>query len=230
MLRTLIFGATLIIGAGLASLAAAPARADQAPAAAACPEKLVGQDSLICACSAEATASGSVWGSDLYTDDSNICRAARHAGLIGADGGTIWVFERPGLDSYQAAERNGISSSRWATWRRSIAFRPASEAPADSAPRAAACPSNATTLEIGTALSCSCTIEAIAWGSVWGGGPYTADSGICRAARHNGGITAYGGNVRVRVTPGEASYPASERNGISAGAWPAYDKSFIIER
>lgn len=226
-MRGFIFSLSLVAGAGLA-FSIAPAEAGQA--AAACPEKLVGQDSLICGCTGEAAASGSVWGSDLYTDDSNICRAARHAGMIGPDGGTIWVFERPGVDAYPAVERNGVSSSSWAAWRRSIAFRPAAEAPSDGAPRIAACPSTAATLAIGTELSCSCTIEAIGAGMVWGGGPYTADSGICRAARHAGSIGAYGGMVRVRITPGEPGYPASERNGIRAGQWAGYEKSFVFER
>ncbi|MEM7188387.1 MAG: LCCL domain-containing protein, partial [Pseudomonadota bacterium] len=35
--------------------------------------------------------SGSVWGTAIYTIDSNLCHAARHAGLIGDDGGEIWA-------------------------------------------------------------------------------------------------------------------------------------------
>ncbi|NNC72365.1 MAG: hypothetical protein HKN78_05750, partial [Sphingomonadaceae bacterium] len=31
-------------------------------------------------------------------------------------------------------------------------------------------------------LTCSCTVEAASEGSVWGAGPYTDDSRVCRAA------------------------------------------------
>lgn len=228
MRRVVLFAICLISGAGFAA-ALMPASA-QSGAPAACPDRLVGQDSLVCACSAEAAGSGSVWGSGLYTDDSNICRAAVHAGTISAGGGTIWVFERPGQKSYPAETRNGVASSSWGEWTRSIAFRPAAEAGAADGPRAEACPANVAGLEVGTSLTCHCTIEAMGSGSIWGDGDYTADSILCRAARHAGAVGAYGGTVRARVTAGHASYPAANRNGISSGSWGGYRASLTFER
>lgn len=232
MPHRILFALCLLVGAGLALAflpgAETPARASLAGAPA-CPERLVGQPSLVCGCSAEAAASGSVWGNELYTDDSAVCRAAVHAGVIGPGGGDIWVFERPGQASYPAVERNGISSSAWAAWQRSIAFRPASEAPIDAKPWAQACPANAIGLAVGTRLACACSIEALQAGSVWGSGPYTADSSVCRAARHAGAVSASGGEINVRITAGRSSYPASERNGVSASQWASYDTSFELE-
>lgn len=233
MLRNVTFAVSLVLGAGLALTALpkaeAEALAQSGAAIPACPERFTGQASLVCGCSAEATASGSVWGSDLYTDDSAVCRAAVHAGVIPARGGAVWVFERPGQDGYPAADRNGVSSGSWGSWQRSIAFRPASEAPADAKPWAEACPANAQGLDAGARLTCACSIEAIASGSVWGSGPYTADSAICRAALHAGAISSAGGEVTLGVTSGRDSYAASERNGVAAGQWGSYPKSFAFE-
>lgn len=229
MIRTTLFALSIMLGAGFAA-AFLPAQAQQPVAA--CPDRLVGTPSLICSCSAEATQAGSVWGSDLYTDDSAICRAALHAGMIEARGGTIWAFERPGSQSYPAVARNGVSSTTWTGgWRRSIAFRPASEATAVTAETAiAACPPSASGLALGATLTCSCTIEAMASGSVWGDGPYTGDSGICRSALHAGAVGAYGGNVRLRIAAGRASYPAATRNGVEGAAWQSYATSLTFER
>lgn len=234
MLRSVLVALCAILGAGLAFIALPgmemTATAAQAGGAPACPEKLVGQASLVCGCSAEAAASGSVWGSELYTDDSTICRVAVHAGAILPSGGAIWAFERPGQAAYTASERNGVSSSAWGSWARSIAVRAAAEAPADARPWAAACPANAGGLEAGAFLTCSCSIEAIGAGVVWGSGPYTADSSICRAARHAGAVSTAGGEVRLRVGTGRESYAGSERNGVSAGQWGSFSASFAFDR
>ena len=55
---------------------------------------------------------GSVWGSDIYTDDSSLAAAAVHAGAIGmGETGPVTVTILPGQQSYQGTPANGISSS-----------------------------------------------------------------------------------------------------------------------
>jgi hypothetical protein len=68
-------------------------------------------------------AEGSVWGSDIYTDDSVIARAAVHAGLVEV-GQTAIVTIRilPGLESYPGTERNGVITSPWGEWPGSFEF------------------------------------------------------------------------------------------------------------
>ena len=224
MLRAMIFGACLVAGAGVA-LAVEQREADVGL----CPEKLVGgQPSLLCDCPSEATATGSVWGSDAYTDDSAICRAALHAGAIGTGGGLVFVVEAPGQDNYPAVTRNSVASSSWPQWRRSIAFRPPAEA--GRVDTLAACPFNVAGLAVGTRLDCTCTAAAAATGSVWGSGPYTADSAICRAALHAGEIGSEGGEVRLRVAAGRDGYTAGERRGVTTGAWGSYRASLEFGR
>lgn len=59
----------------------------------------------------------SIWGTDIYTDDSAVCPAAIHAGVItDAEGGTIVLTFVEGQDSYTGSERNGITTSDYGSW------------------------------------------------------------------------------------------------------------------
>src|SRR5260221_4742015 len=88
-----------------------------AAAAAICPDNFAAfagtSAPLACECSPEATASGSVYGMDIYTSDSRICRAALHAGVIGKQGGSVSVVPQPGRTAYAGVTRNGVTSSNW---------------------------------------------------------------------------------------------------------------------
>jgi len=58
-----------------------------------------------------------VWGTDVYTDDSSVCTAAVHAGVITLeDPGTVTIEIRPGEDSYEESERNGVTSLPYPAW------------------------------------------------------------------------------------------------------------------
>ncbi|HUH17141.1 MAG TPA: LCCL domain-containing protein [Methylomirabilota bacterium] len=58
-----------------------------------------------------------VWGSEVYTDDSSVCTAGVHAGLITLEeGGSVTIEIRPGQDSYEASERNGIETYAYGAW------------------------------------------------------------------------------------------------------------------
>jgi len=66
---------------------------------------------------------GSVWGTDVYTDDSSVCTAAVHAGIITqAGGGTVVIEIRPGQSSYTASSRNGVDSQSYDSWDGSFVF------------------------------------------------------------------------------------------------------------
>ncbi len=66
---------------------------------------------------------GSLWGTDVYTDDSSICTAAVHAGLITlASGGTVEYEIQSGLSRYCGSTRNGVTSQRYGAWSGSFAF------------------------------------------------------------------------------------------------------------
>ncbi len=90
-----------------------------------CPDDATGlNQSGACSCTAVATNNAvSVWGTDIYTSDSGICRAALHAGQISTAGGTVFVNLLPGQASYYGSVRNGVSSSDWTSgWDSSFSF------------------------------------------------------------------------------------------------------------
>ena len=67
-------------------------------------------------CSANGTFD-SVWGTDVYTDDSSICTAAVHAGKITRTaGGQVTIEIRPGQASYIGTIRNGVATIDYGSW------------------------------------------------------------------------------------------------------------------
>ncbi len=82
-------------------------------------------------------------------------------------------------------------------------------------------PSDADTYE------CECSADAPR-GSVWGSGPYTADSNICTAAIHAGAIDMSGGPVSVIALGGLESYAGTDQNGVSTSDWGSYGSSIVI--
>ena len=105
---------------------------------------------------------------------------------------------------------------------------PAAPAPAAADPAAAAgridpCPER---LPAGVAeLTCRCTSEATADGTVWGSGQYTDDSAICRAALHAGATGVDGGPVRVVEAPGRDAYPADISRSVASQAYGEWARS-----
>ena len=58
-----------------------------------------------------------VWGTDVYTDDSSVCTAGVHVGVITLEsGGTVTIEIRPGQDAYVASERNGVTTLDYPAW------------------------------------------------------------------------------------------------------------------
>lgn len=64
---------------------------------------------------------GTIYGTDVYTDDSNLCGAALHAGVIDSSGGAFTVTIAAGQKGYKGSTRNGITSEDWTdAWERSF--------------------------------------------------------------------------------------------------------------
>ncbi len=81
----------------------------------------VGQRHAI-SCAKATTAMGSVWGSEVYTSDSAVCAAARHAAKITSAGGDVVYEIRPGLSSYVGSTRNGVTTGDWGPYECSVVF------------------------------------------------------------------------------------------------------------
>jgi hypothetical protein len=63
-------------------------------------------------------APGALWGSDPYTDDSSVCTAAMHAGVIDQNGGPLVVtIDGPG-EKFEGTVKNGITSNSYGKYGR----------------------------------------------------------------------------------------------------------------
>uniref|UniRef100_A0A6U4QLW3 LCCL domain-containing protein n=1 Tax=Neobodo designis TaxID=312471 RepID=A0A6U4QLW3_NEODS len=72
--------------------------------------------------------------------------------------------------------------------------------------------------------------ECSASGVAWGTGPYTADSCVCKAARHAGAIGPNGGTFRVSMAPGQSTYGGSTEHGTTTQPYGRYDISIKITK
>ncbi|MCP3139410.1 hypothetical protein LXT23_19010 [Pyxidicoccus sp. QH1ED-7-1] len=165
---------------------------------------------------------GSVWGTDFYTDDSTVCAAAVHAGVIPATGGTVTLFIQPGQSSYSGTTRNGFTTSSYGAWGGSFSF----SGQAQPAPICSTINFMSYRGQSGKQTRCNC--PAGFGGAVWGTDLYTDDSDVCAAAQHAGVIPATGGQVVVTTQPAQGSYTGSTRNGISTYSYGYWGGSFSI--
>ena len=89
---------------------------------AACKTMPNGADTHQCVCGPAKGAGLSVWGSHPYTADSDICTAARHAGVLSEAGGAVNVLRVRGLAAYAGSQANGVTTSNWQGFDSSIVF------------------------------------------------------------------------------------------------------------
>lgn len=86
-------------------------------------------------CPAGCSSGESVWGTDAYTDDSRVCTAAAHAGVLDlARGGTVALTIAEGRGGYEASTRNGVTTRSWGAWSRSFTFAAATGPGATTTP------------------------------------------------------------------------------------------------
>ncbi|HEX9950421.1 MAG TPA: LCCL domain-containing protein [Rubricoccaceae bacterium] len=64
-----------------------------------------------------------IWGTDVYSDDSSVCTAGVHMGLISfARGGRVVLQIKSGQSSYSGTTRNGVQSEPYGAWEGSFSF------------------------------------------------------------------------------------------------------------
>jgi hypothetical protein len=169
-----------------------------------------------------------VYGTDVYTDDSSVCTAAVHAGLIAQNtGGSVVIEIRPGRESYFGSLRNGVRTASYESWSGSFAFT--GERSVSGAE---------TTTNWGTTASSHrgqngqrFTYNCPGNGSphnVWGSGIYTDDSSVCSAAVHHGLIGFNGGSIAIEIRPGQSSYRGSDHHGVQSQNFGAFSGSFMF--
>ena len=162
-----------------------------------------------------------IWGTDIYLDESPICTAAAHAGLLtpGASGQVTILMGRE-AESFQGTQRNGVTSLSYGSWSSTYTFIKNSEpghidwyTTYDRIPD-----------DFHAPITVACPPKGNAESGLWGTDVYSASSSICLAAVHAGIITL-GGGGRVTVTPQpkQDTFVASLRNGISSNFWTGWN-------
>lgn len=168
------------------------------------------------------------WGSGIYSDDSSICTAAIHAGILTrAKGGAVRVTIAGGQESYAASTQNGVVTARWGAWGRSFTVSSVQQ----SQRIELSCSQNAQTLrgDVGTSFKVTCPPGCGA-STVWGSGIYSDDSSICSAAIHAGvAVPEAGGEFTVTIAPGQSSYASSSQNGVTTSSWGSWGRSFTVQ-
>jgi hypothetical protein len=181
-------------------------------------------------CDCYTTNTGAVWGNRTYTADSNICRAAMHAGAIPASGGKVTVRRAPGCDQYPEFVANGVYASAWGRYDTSFYFAGHGDGSCHTFKPGDPCPARLVDVPDHGArgeLSCRCA-AGVPSGSVYGTGIFTSDSNICRAARHAGAVGEQGGLVTVKTAAGCPKYVGSTQQGIPSASWGSYGRSFYF--
>lgn len=158
------------------------------------------------------------WGTDIYTDDSSICTAAVHAGLISTTAGGIVTIEmRPDAGYYGGTTRNGVTTGDWREpWTGGYVFVWNSGTPAPAIAASGHMKADSWMRQAGRVLTFHCAPRFQLY-TVYGTDVYTDDSYVCSAAVHAGVITqAAGGMATIKLLAGRSSFDASSRNGVAS--------------
>jgi hypothetical protein len=168
---------------------------------------------------------GDIWGTNIYTDDSSICKASLHA--TGRDGGSFFITMETGEPSYAGSFQNGVSSSPREQWDRSFAV-------SMEAVEQLNCFSGANTGILGTTdewghilVQCPSGCQEYPEQDVWGFGSYTDDSSVCKAALQYTGSD--GAAFLVTIWPGQADYLSNDKYGVTSLAQTAWTRSFSVK-
>ena len=174
------------------------------------------------------------WGTDIYTDDSSICTAAVHAGIISVQGGGVVTIEiRPDAGQYGGTHRNGLLTGDWMEpWNGAFIFvwGEALKGPEPAIAATGTFQADSWAGQAGRVLTFQC-FGPLELHTVYGTDVYTDDSSICSAGVHAGLITQKsGGMVTIKLQQGVESFPASTRNGVTSyvsNDWKGQSFTFV---
>jgi len=180
-----------------------------------------------------------VWGTAVYTDDSAVCPALVHAGVLPESGGVASITFMRGLRAYVGSESHGVKSSSYGKWARSFygqalgpegkAVTAAPQLPLDAVSVDCSHAGRVAGTERGESLTILCPPGCAGqYHALWGSNPYTSDSRVCAAAIHAGVIPPEGGRVVVTLSDGQATYVGSTKNGIESHKYGQFGLSFTV--
>ncbi len=173
-----------------------------------------------------------VWGSDVYTGDSNVGTAAVHSGLISFDeGGTVYFKILEGRTYYKGSSQNGVESLSYGSWPLSFMFTDKKgnilfEEALDEYTIDWNTNADFLNLMVGEQV----TLRLPPGGNettIWGSGPYSSDSPIGTAAVHAGLITFQkGGVVTIEFLEEAPRFDQSTKNGVTSQEFDGYLEAY----
>jgi beta-lactamase regulating signal transducer with metallopeptidase domain len=190
-------------------------------------------------------ASGYVWGSDAYSDDSTLARAAVHAGVLGVgQEAVLRVTMLKGPAAFTSSTRHGVTTSSWDNRGGTYAGCRIEPLPAGVHVRTAATaitPAGAVQGLVQLGVSMTSIIDDPGTmteyakrrgqpllirvtgtnnGTVWGSELFTSDSDLSTAALHSG-IVQLGQTAVIKVTmeDGLRKFTGTTRYGVTSYDW-----------
>ena len=186
---------------------------------------------------------GSIWGTNVYTNDSPLAAAVVHAGVL-ADGqtGVVRVVIGTGQYKFVGSVSNGVSSNDYSdfpSWysvatdagtNAVLPFPGMYESPLPD-------PGTLGNYRGRNGAALYFKVTGSTTGGVWGTGTYTDDSNLATAAVHSGVLQAgQEGIVKVKIEPGltlfymysPPVYVASTSNGVTSNSYGTFGGSFSV--
>lgn len=201
--------------------------AQQSPGAAGVDRQQVGKRYTFI-CPASDGRDARVYGTDVYTENSQICPAAIHAGVLQpGTAGVVSIILGSGSQSFEGTERNGVTSLSYGPAGYSYTFA-ADEAPATVTWRTTWNWNERQVVDVEAPIVVECPAGKPD-GVIYGDDVYTLSSPICVAAVHAGAISAeQGGVVAVMMASASSDASGGERFGITSRRRSATAQGFRV--
>jgi len=178
---------------------------------------------------------GSVWGTNVYTDDSRLAAAAVHAGVLAwGQRGTVRVTLVPGQSSYVGCVANRVESNSYGEYDGSYAVSDVAGvtpllgypgSPGNPLPD----PGNLTAFRGRDGAAVYFSVTGTIEGSLWGTGVYTDDSDLSAAAVHSGVLLpGRSGTVKVTILPGQSGYTGSTAHNVTSNSYGSFPGSYSV--
>ena len=169
-----------------------------------------------------------IWGTDVYTEDSPICTAAVHAGVITqAQGGVVSVVIGEGRATYTGSKRDDVEAGSYASYPGSYTLDGTASGQIDWRTTAVGLPRGfATPLGLVCPPATSTVVAGVP--DIFGTDIYSDTSPICVSALHAGLITLAGGTVSFVNRGAQPSFAATTRNSVTSRANGPWAGSFSL--
>ncbi|MBK9376683.1 MAG: hypothetical protein IPN03_23940 [Holophagales bacterium] len=145
-----------------------------------------------------------IFGSGRYSPSSDLCVAARHAGVLSRPGDVVTFWRQPDCPRLWGSAANDVVSKNGASPTATFSFT-AEPPPCPPPPSATAdlkpCPTlfskELEAMPEGSTFDCTCEYTRYREGSLWGTRVYYIGSSVCDAAQHAGMVDRKGSTVTV---------------------------------